>query len=169
VLGTAYIQELRFNKYCERLQTAMIETFDQEFKLFLYNKGVNIDFSLFDIKFQSPQNFAAYRQAELDNQRISTFAQVVALPFIAKRFALKRFLGMSDEDLAENERLWKEESGMAKVTSQDAAGELRTAGVSPTGIAADANAMAGGEPAPEGMAPEGGEPAPEAAPAAPPA
>jgi hypothetical protein len=169
-VGTAYIQELRFNKYCERLQTAMIETFDTEFKLFLYNKGVNIDFGLFDIKFQSPQNFAAYRQAELDNQRISTFAQVVALPFIAKRFALKRFLGMSDEDLMENERLWKEESGMAKTTSQDAAGELRTAGVSPTGIAADASAMAGGEPAPEGMAPEAGaEPGAEGAPATPPA
>ncbi len=174
-VGTAYIQELRFNKYCERLQTLMISTFDTEFKLFLYNKGVNIDFSLFDIRFQSPQNFAAYRQAELDNQRISTFAQVVALPFIAKRFALKRFLGMSDEDLAENERLWKEESGMAKSTAMDAAGELRTAGVSPTGIAADASAMAGETPAPDGMAPEagaeGGTPAPgaEAAPAAPPA
>ncbi len=171
-VGTAYIQELRFNKYCERLQTSMVETFDTEFKLFLYNKGVNIDFSLFDIRFQSPQNFAAYRQAELDNQRISTFAQVVALPFIAKRFALKRFLGMSDEDLAENERLWKEESGMAKSTSQDAAGELRTAGVSPTGIAADASAMAGAEPAPEGMAPEGGAegaPPAEGAPSTPPA
>jgi hypothetical protein len=169
-VGTAYIQELRFNKYCERLQNLMVSTFDTEFKLFLYNKGVNIDFSLFDIRFQSPQNFAAYRQAELDNQRISTFAQVVALPFMSKRFSLKRFLGMTDEDLAENEKLWKEESGMAKSTSMDAAGELRTAGVSPTGIAADAGAMSGEAPAPEGMSPEAGaEGAPEAEPAAPPA
>jgi hypothetical protein len=169
-VGTAYIQELRFNKYCERLQNLMVSTFDTEFKLFLYNKGVNIDFSLFDIRFQSPQNFAAYRQAELDNQRISTFAQVVALPFMSKRFSLKRFLGMTDEDLAENERLWKEESGMSKSTPMDAAGELRTAGVSPTGIAADAGAMSGEAPAPEGMAPDAGaEGAPEAAPAAPPA
>jgi hypothetical protein len=63
-VGTAYIQELRFNKYCERLQGAMIDTFNTEFKLYLHNKGVNIDFSLFDLCFQSPQNFAAYRQAE---------------------------------------------------------------------------------------------------------
>jgi hypothetical protein len=77
---------------------------------------------------------------------------------------------MTDEDLAENERMWKEESGMAKSNPIDAAGELRTAGVSPTGIASDAQAMAGETPAPEGMAPEAGaEGAPAEAPAAPPA
>jgi hypothetical protein len=154
-VGTAYIQELRFNKYCERLQGAMQSTFDTEFKLFLHNKGVNIDFSLFDLRFQSPQNFAAYRQAELDNQRIATFTQMVALPFVAKRFALKRFLGMTDEDIAENERLWKEENGEGKATT-DAAGELRTAGVSPTSISSDLETAAGTEEAPEDMAaPEG--------------
>jgi hypothetical protein len=162
-VGTAYIQELRFNKYCERLQGAMVDTFNAEFKLFLYNKGVNIDFSLFDIKFQSPQNFAAYRQAELDNQRISTFAQMVALPFVSKRFALERFLGMTKEDIAENERLWKEESGMQSPISADAAGELRTAGVSPTGMSSDAQMAQGTEEAPADMAAET-EPGEEAAP-----
>jgi hypothetical protein len=158
-VGTAYIQELRFNKYCERLQQAMIRTFDIEFKLFLAKKGVNIDFSLFDLNFQSPQNFAAYRQAELDNQRISTFTQMVALPFVSKRFALKRFLGMTEEDLAENERLWKEESGSGTPTT-DAAGELRSAGVSPTGIDSDIETAADST-APEDVAePEGGETTP---------
>ena len=136
-VGTAYIQELRFNKYCERLQTLMIEQFDKEFKLFLHNKGVNIDFNLFDLKFQTPQNFASYRQAELDNQRISTFTQMSALPFMSKRYALKRFLGLTEDEIAENERLWKEESGtdIAKGPSSNA--ELRSIGVSPAGIEAD--------------------------------
>ena len=155
-VGTAYIQELRFNKYCERLQNLMVTTFDTEFKLFLHNKGVNIDFSLFEIRFQSPQNFAAYRQAELDNQRIATFAQMVALPFVSKRFALKRFLGMTDEDLKENEKMWQEESGEGRAPGQDAAGQLRGAGVSPTGMEADTTALDGSEEAPEGMEmPEG--------------
>jgi hypothetical protein len=150
-VGTAYIQELRFNKYCERLQNLMVTTFDTEFKLFLHNKGVNIDFSLFEIRFQSPQNFAAYRQAELDNDRIATFAQMVALPFISKRFALKRFLGMTDEDLKENEKMWQEESGEGKASGQDAAGQLRGAGVSPTGMEADTAALDGSEEAPADM------------------
>jgi hypothetical protein len=150
-VGTAYIQELRFNKYCERLQGLMLPTFDTEFKLFLNNRGVNIDFSLFELKFQSPQNFAAYRQAELDNQRIATFAQMVALPFVSKRFALKRFLGMTDEDLKENEKMWQEESGEGTTPGQDAAGQLRGAGVSPTGMEADTAALDGSEEAPEDM------------------
>lgn len=136
-VGTAYIQELRFNKYCERLQTLMVGVFDSEFKLFLRNKGVNIDFSLFEIQFQSPQNFAAYRQAELDNQRIGTFTQMAALPFVSKRFALKRFLGLTDEDIKENEQMWKEENNESSAISSDAAGDLRSAGISPSGIDAD--------------------------------
>jgi hypothetical protein len=150
-VGTAFIQELRFNKYCERLQNLMVTTFDTEFKLFLHNRGVNIDFSLFEIRFQSPQNFAAYRQAELDNQRIATFAQMVALPFVSKRFALKRFLGMTDEDLKENEKMWQEESGEGRAPGQDAAGQLRGAGVSPTSIESDMSGLDGSEEAPEGM------------------
>jgi hypothetical protein len=149
-VGTAFIQELRFNKYCERLQQAMVTTIDKEFKLYLNSKGVNIDFSLFDLNFQSPQNFAAYRQAELDNQRISTFTQMVALPFISKRFSLKRFLGMTEEDLAENEKMWKEENGEGKAMP-DAAGELRGAGVSPTTIEQDVTA-AQGEEVPDDLA-----------------
>jgi hypothetical protein len=150
-VGTAFIQELRFNKYCERLQGAMVETFDTEFKLFLHNRGVNIDFSLFEIKFQSPQNFAAYRQSELDNQRIGTFTQMVALPFVSKRFALKRFLGMTDEDLVENERMWSEENGEGTSGASDAAGQLRGVGVSPTGMETDMAAVDGTEEAPEDM------------------
>jgi hypothetical protein len=163
-VGTAYIQELRFNKYCERLQQAMIKTFDTEFKLFLNNKGVNIDFSLFDLNFQSPQNFAAYRQAELDNQRISTFSQMVQLPFVSKRFALKRFLGMTDEDVAENERMWKEENGTGSPTT-DAAGELRGVGVSPTGMESDLESAAGADqPAEDLPEPDAGGTEPGAAP-----
>jgi hypothetical protein len=150
-VGTAYIQELRFNKYCERLQGAMIDTLNTEFKLYLHNKGVNIDFSLFDLQFQSPQNFASYRQAELDNQRIGTFTQMAALPFVSKRFALKRFLGMTEEDLAENEKMWKEENGEGK-PMPDSAGELRGAGVSPTSIEQDSALAAGTEEAPDDMA-----------------
>jgi hypothetical protein len=47
-VGTAYIQELRFNKYCERLQNLVSNEFNQEFKQYLIEKGVNIDVAMFD-------------------------------------------------------------------------------------------------------------------------
>ncbi len=137
-VGTAYIQELRFNKYCERLQGLVTEAFDKEFKLFLLEKGVNIDTSMFDLKFQAPQNFAAYRQSELDNARVPTFTQMSAIPYVANRFALKRFLGFSDEEIAENERLWREENDENLMPpTGDASGEMRSVGISSAGISAD--------------------------------
>ena len=94
-VGTAYIQELRFNTYCERLQGLLIEDLNQEFKRYLLEKGVNIDTAMFDIRFQPPQNFAAYRQSEIDNARIPTFTQMSAIPYVSNRFAMKRYLGLS--------------------------------------------------------------------------
>ena len=78
-VGTAYIQELRFNNYCERLQSLITEEFNQEFKRYLLEKGVNIDTAMFDIRMQPPQNFASYRQSELDNARIGTYTQMLSL------------------------------------------------------------------------------------------
>jgi hypothetical protein len=168
-VGTAYIQELRFNNYCMRLQSLMQDNFDQEFKLYLYERGVNIDSNLFELKFQPPQNFASYRQAELDNQRINTYGTISQQTYISKRFALKRYLGLSEEEVAENERLWAEENGKGHPAVTDSSGELRGVGVSQAGISSDMAGMADTE-APEGMAAPGdaaGSALPAAAPAAP--
>jgi len=138
-VGTAYIQELRFNTYCERLQGLVTEEFDQEFKRYLLEKGINIDTNMFDLKFQPPQNFAAYRQSEIDNARVPTYTQMAQIPYISNRFALMRFLGLTEEELAENERLWKEENDENLTPPpSDASAELRSAGLSSAGISSDA-------------------------------
>jgi hypothetical protein len=153
-VGTAYIQELRFNNYCMRLQSLMQDQFDQEFKLYLYDRGINIDSALFELKFQPPQNFATYRQAELDNQRINTYGTISQQTYISKRFALKRYLGLSEEEIAENERLWAEENGKNKPIPTDSSGELRGVGVSQAGLEADTGSMTDAE-APPDMAADG--------------
>jgi hypothetical protein len=138
-VGTAYIQELRFNKYCERLQSLLTEVFDNEFKLYMHSKGVNIDAGLFELQFNPPMNFASTRQSALDSERINTFNTIQQIPFMSKRFALKRFLDLSEEECAENERLWAEEQGKGHPTHTDAAGELRSAGLSAAGISGELN------------------------------
>ena len=154
-VGTAYIQELRFNKYCERLQSLIADVFDEEFKLFLNSKGMNIDPALFELNFNPPMNFASSRQATIDAERINTFNTIVAVPFMSKRFALKRFLALTDEEVAENERMWAEENGKGQPTTTDAAGELRSAGLSASGIEGDMGA-AGDMTAPEDLTAEAG-------------
>jgi len=149
-VGTAYIQELRFNKYCERLQALVAHVFDEEFKMYMYSRGMNIDANLFELKFNPPLNFASTRQSALDAERINTFNTIQAVPFMSKRFALKRFLGLTDEEVAENERMWGEENGKGNPISTDAAGEMRSAGLSAAGIEGDLGA-AGDMSAPEDM------------------
>ena len=159
-VGTAYIQELRFNKYCERLQNLVSNEFNQEFKQYLIEKGVNIDVAMFDIKFQPPMNFASYRQAEVDNNRISTYTQIATVPYVSKRYALQRFLGLTPEEMAENEKLWREENDEnIKAKPTTSATELRSAGISTAGIDADLDAAEPDAPATEPGAPAGETPA----------
>ena len=168
-VGTAYIQELRFNKYCERLQSLMNEQFDTEFKLYLHNKGINVDSNIFEVKFNPPQNFASYRQTEMDTARVGTYGAVAAIPHISKRFALKRFLGLSQEEMVENETLWKEENVDDDATLP-ANAELRGVGITANNIGSDISSLGAATEAPppaEGDAAPGVGAAPaETAPAA---
>jgi len=146
-VGTAYIQELRFNKYCERLQSLLNENFDIEFKDYLMHKGINFDPNIFELQFNPPQNFASYRQTEMDTARISSYSAVIAVPFISKRFALKRFLGLSLEEMAENEEMWKEENGLS-AKQVPAAAELRGAGITAGGMDIDTEDLSQAEEIP---------------------
>jgi hypothetical protein len=146
-VGTALIQEYRFNKYCERLQKLIMQKLDTEFKLFLHWRGFNIDSGLFTIMLGEPQNFASYRQTELDTARIASFTAIEPLPYLSKRFLLKRYLGLSDEEIVENEKLWKEEREDPSMPTNPGQ-ELRSVGVTPGGIENDiamGDEMAGSE------------------------
>ena len=135
-VGTALIQEYRFNQYCERLQKQVIDKLDDEFKMFLRWRGFNIDSGLFAIKFNPPQNFASYRQAELDTTRMQAFGALEPLAYFSKRFLMKRYLGLTDDELQENTEMWQEETGQP-VDVEPTGSDLRTVGISPGDIEGD--------------------------------
>jgi len=163
---TALIQEYRFNQYCERLQRLIVEKLDDEFKMFMRWRGFNIDSGLFSVAFNPPQNFASYREAELDATRVNVFSSLEQVPYLSKRFLLKRYLGLTEEEISENEELWNEERSEPEaggVTGQD----LRGVGVTPGDLESDITTgqeFAGGDQGGELGAELGGAPAPGAAP-----
>jgi hypothetical protein len=169
-VGTALIQEYRFNQYCERLQNLIVQKLDDEFKMFLRWRGFNIDSGLFNLHFCPPQNFASYRQSELDTSRISSFMQLEQLPYMSKRFMMQRYLGLSEEEIVENEKMWREERDQ-EINLQTTQGQdLRSIGITPAGLESDIQTgqdLAGlgdlGAPAPAPATV--GAPAPGAAPA----
>ena len=135
-VGTAMIQEFRFNQYCERLQKYISQKLDEEFKLFLRWRGLNIDSGLFQLQFNPPQNFAAYRQSELDTARITSFSAIEQYPYISKRFALERFLGLTEEEISKNEKMWREENDK-EIEIEPQGNDLRSIGVSVGDIESD--------------------------------
>lgn len=168
-LGAALIQEFRFNKYCMRLQALLAPVFDREFKRFLRDSGIEVDESLFEIKFHPPQNFGKYREIEVDTARVGLYSQIADNRYLANRFKLKKYLGLTEEELIENETLWREEnaSKLKKAVGSTPAetepeGDLGSVGVRPPpdfgmGLPGD-EPPPGDEPAPEdGGAPAGPE------------
>ena len=135
-VGTALIQEYRFNQYCERLQALIMQKLDDEFKMFLRWRGFNIDAGLFQLKFNPPQNFASYRQAEMDTARISSFTSLEQLPYMSKRFMLERFLGLSKDEIEKNEQMWREERDKPELQTTQGQ-DLRSIGITPAGMETD--------------------------------
>jgi len=167
-VGTALIQEYRFNQYCERLQRTIVQKLDDEFKMFLRWRGFNIDSGLFNISFNPPQNFAAYREAELDTSRVNVFQTLDQVPYMSKRFLLKRYLGLSEQEISENEQMWREERTQAEAPTAKGS-DLRSVGITPAGLESDITAgQEFGQMSPEapGTLPGAGSVAPGQQPAA---
>ena len=109
-VGTSYIQEYRFAEYCERLQNLISTTFDDEFKLFVKRRGVNIDASNYELNFNSPENFSSFAEDDRLAIRINNFQPLLDVGFISKRWLMKNVLRMNDDEIQENANLWREEN-----------------------------------------------------------
>jgi hypothetical protein len=109
-LGTALIQEYRFSKYCERIQLVLQPALDNEFKMFLKHRGIDVTSSLFDLKFVEPQSFSKYREIELDSTRATVFTSLEGVEYLSRQFLLKKYLGLTEAEVTENEILWRKEN-----------------------------------------------------------
>ena len=112
-VGISYIQELRFALFVKRLQSQMENVLDVEFKKFLKAKQIYVDENMYRLRLPDPSNFGQYRQQELDNQLLGSYPTVEGISYISPRFAMKRFLQMTDEEIITNERMRREELGLS--------------------------------------------------------
>jgi len=128
-VGTALIQEHRFSKYCERIQAILQTSLDNEFKMFLKYRGIEVPSSLFDLQFTEPQSFSQYRDIELESARANLFSQIEGVGYLSRRFIMKKYLGLSEDELVENERMWRNENDIDSSPQLDAKGDLGSLGL----------------------------------------
>lgn len=111
-VGVAYIEELRFANYVNRLQQKLNDTFDNEFKCYLKSANLKIDTHLFKIKLMDPQNFIKYKQAEVDEKMISNYSSIKDDDSLSVRFKQMHYLGLLEDEIQENETLLRQERGI---------------------------------------------------------
>lgn len=172
-IGTAFVQEYRFTKYCQRLQNLVAPVLDREFKLFLKHRGIEISSNLFDLQFWEPQSFSDYRRMQKESEQINLFTSIMgseANRYISKRYALMRYLGWTEEDVIENERRFQEENAdrvkekTGQAPSDETTMDLASVGIRDTSGLEEPALPGGEELASPEAAPPAGEPAAAPAP-----
>jgi hypothetical protein len=130
-VGTALIQEFRFSKYCERIQRILEPTLDDEFKLFMKSRGVDVPSNLFSLKFLEPQSFSQYRDLEIDSAKAALFGNLEGVEYLSRRFLLKKYLGLDEDEIKENEYYWKQENDSQSKQDFSGSSELGSLGIRP--------------------------------------
>lgn len=124
-VAVAYIEELRFANFIRRLQIKVQQVFDFEFKRYLKSSGINVDENLFKLELPEPQNFGLYRQAAINTELMSAFTSADAVGYLSKRYVLKQFLGMSEDDIQTNEALLRQERNIPYTNKESKMSDLQ--------------------------------------------
>lgn len=111
-VGIAMMQEITFILFIENLQKQIEHTLDHEFKKFLNDQNIKIDTTIFKVTLPEPSNFAKSKQQAMDDMLLQNYNNVISDKSISKRFAQKKYLGLSEEEIIMNARLKLEELGI---------------------------------------------------------
>lgn len=111
-VGIAYLQEVKFSLYVEKLQAHMEKTLDYEFKKFLRDSNIKVDESVFKVVLPSPSNYDVSRRQAMDSELLNNYINADGIESLSKRFALKKYAGLTEEEIITNERMKREELGL---------------------------------------------------------
>mgnify|MGYP001593978947 CR=1 FL=1 len=112
-VGTAYVQEIQFFKFVERLQSKVNATIDLEFKRFAKDIGIKVDESMYTVRLAEPTNYEKYKEAAVDGDLLGQFGNADGVEFLSKRFVMSRYLKMTPEEIATNEMMLRQERGLS--------------------------------------------------------
>lgn len=103
--ANTYVQEMRFFKFCSRIQAILIDEWDEEFKRFMRFRGIKVNEDAFNLAYNEPSNITEISEEEIRNNRLQMFLSAAGSQYISKRFALKYYLKLTEEEFNENEKL----------------------------------------------------------------
>lgn len=111
-VGIAYLQEIKFALYVERLQGMIEKVFDEEFKRWLHDMNIGVDPTLYHLELPSPSNFSQSKEQQMGAELLNTYTTADGIVHLSKRFAMKKYLQLTEEEIIINERMLREERGL---------------------------------------------------------
>ena len=126
-VGEITREELRFSKFIRRLQARFAKQFFKQ--LFLREllisgllETLKIYANDFNIKFNKPSYYDEFKESDLWETRIGQYTQLIGDQNLAKKFVLKKFLKLNDQEIKENEELLKKEIGEGQMPEEEFGG-----------------------------------------------
>lgn len=107
--GVATQEEIEFSRFCSRVQTYTIESWDHEYKLYCNWRDVSANWADFELIYNPPTDYQASKDRARLNESVAAFKELSSIPFISKRLAMKLALGWSDDLITRNEQMLDEE------------------------------------------------------------
>ena len=111
-VGLAYVQEIKFSQFIQRLQRYVEDVLDAEFKRWVYDSGVHIDATLYRITLPECSEYHQSRQQAMDADMLGNFSTADGVPYLSKRFILERYAGLSKDEIRLNENMIRKEKGL---------------------------------------------------------
>lgn len=105
-VGTAYMQEIEFSRWCKRLQTHVFRSYDKEFKKYCVERDLPINMGSFTLELTEPTNYEEFLNNMRAQDNIMTWMNIKDDPYIDVMFALEKYMGWNPRDFARNEELF---------------------------------------------------------------
>ena len=72
------------------------------------------------LEFVEPQSFSQYKEIEVHAARANVFSGLEGVEYMSRRFMMEKYLGLTEDEILKNERMWEEEnkSGTHPISDQ---------------------------------------------------
>lgn len=110
-VGTIYAVEMRYLGHVKRIARHFSTALDKAFKEFCKHRNVIVPKGI-SIKLNDPNSFAKYKDMEIFQQQLNLFSSAQQVQTLSKRYMLKKYMMMDDEELCRNEDMKLQELGL---------------------------------------------------------
>lgn len=101
-VGQVYQVEMRYMGFVSRIQRDIEWSLEKHFRWFCNGRDVLVPEEM-NMVIQQSMSFALYKEIEINQTLLNVYNSTTNIPFLSKRYAMKKYMNMTEEELHANE------------------------------------------------------------------